>query len=154
MLEGEEGTPKFFGCAAVLAETVTGRQVEHSDADDGEKGQAGDPDVGCDVVVVDAGEEKAADHGDEKGKDSAELLWRRRVGIGMVERHDTDGDGEKDDGHEGMDEQQECLAAQVAHGLVLRDVSIVGHGYPSKRLLQMNIGETAFGYVFGGMCAL
>jgi len=132
LLVREEGTPKLFGCAAVFAKAVAGRQVEDSDADDREKDQAGDPDIVCDVVVVDAREEETADHGDEKGKDGAELLWDRRVGIRMVEGHDTDGDREKDDSHEGVGKEQECLATQVAHGLVLRDVSVVRHGYPSK----------------------
>ena len=91
LLIREEGTPKLFGCTAALAKAVTGRQVEDSDANDREKDQAGDPDIVCDLVLVDAREEKTADHRDEKGKDRAELLWGRRVGIGMVERHDTDG---------------------------------------------------------------
>lgn len=72
-IEGKEGAPDLLGCAAVLAEAVAGRQVKHADADDGEKDQAGHPDVGCDIVVMDARQEEAADRGDEKGKDRAEL---------------------------------------------------------------------------------
>ncbi len=58
--------------AAVFAEAVAGGQIEHPDADDREEDETGDPDVGCDVVVVDAGEEEAADQRDQEGKDSAE----------------------------------------------------------------------------------
>src|ERR1700733_13641293 len=125
LLVGEKCAPKLFGCATVLAKTVPGRQVEDSDTDDREKDQAGDPDIVCDVIVVDARQEETADHGDEKSEDCAELLWGRRVGIGMVEGHHADGDREKDDGYEGVGEEQECLTTQVAHGLVLRDVSVV-----------------------------
>ena len=47
----------------------------------------------------------------------------------MVERHDADGDGEQDDGEQGVGEKPEGLAAEVAERFVLRDVSFDGHGF-------------------------
>lgn len=50
----------------------------------------------------------------------------------MIERDYADGDREKDESYEGMGEKQKRFATHVADGLVLRDVSKAGHGYPSK----------------------
>ena len=129
MAEGEEGAPELFDGAAIFAEASAGRQVEHPHADDGEDDQAGDPGVDCDVVVVDAGKEKAADQRGQKSKDGAEELGLCGVGVWVVERHDSDDDGEQDEGDEGVGEEQESLAREIARGFVLRDVTFERHGW-------------------------
>jgi len=125
--EGEEGAPELFEGAAALAEAVAGGQIEHPDANDGEGDYAGDPDVGCDVVVMDAGEKEAADHRDEEGTDGSEQLRRRGVWVGMVQGHGANGDREQDDSNERMSQEPESLAAKFAHGFIVRDVSSVDH---------------------------
>jgi hypothetical protein len=50
----------------------------------------------------------------------------------MVQGNDADGDREQDDGDKGVGKEPEGLTAEVANGFVLRDVSSVDHGCPSK----------------------
>jgi hypothetical protein len=70
--EAEEGAPELFDCSAGLAEAVAGGQVEYPDADDGENNDARDPDVAGDIVVVEAGEEEATYHWDQKCQNGGE----------------------------------------------------------------------------------
>ena len=128
MAEGEEGAPELFDGAAVFAEAGAGRQVDHPDADDGEDDQAGDPGADRDVVAVNASKEEAADHRSQKSKDRAEQFGLRRVGVGVVERHDSDDNGEQDEGNEGVGEEPESLAREVARSFILQDVTFVRHG--------------------------
>ena len=81
---------------------------------------------------MNAGEEEAADHRDEKREDGSEKLGCGGVGIGMVQGHAANGDGKKNDGNEGVGEEKSGFAREVADGLVLRDVALVRHGVPSK----------------------
>jgi len=81
---------------------------------------------------MDAGEKKAADHRDEKCEDGSEKLGCGGVGIGMVQGHAADSDGKKNHGNEGVGEEKNRFAREVADGLVLRDVALVRHGVPSK----------------------
>lgn len=84
MVEGEEGAPKLFNSSAGFAETFAGGQVEDTDAGDGEDDQARDPRVACNVALVDASQEEAADHWGQEGKDGPELLGCRESGSGWL----------------------------------------------------------------------
>jgi hypothetical protein len=72
--EGKEGSPEFFDCSTVFAETFAGGQVKHPDTDDREDDQAGDPGVGSDIVLLQSSYDCAAEHGDKGGKNSGENL--------------------------------------------------------------------------------
>ena len=151
MTEGEEGAPDLLKAAAVFAQTRPGGQIQHPDAGDGEDDEAGYPGVNRALIVVDAGEEEAADHWRHEGQRGAKQLWLRRVGIGMVERHDSYDDGEQDEGDESVGEEPDSLAREVGRSFVLRDVTFETH-VCLARVLQMNGDDSAFHYVFGGMC--
>src|SRR5579871_1175501 len=132
VVDGEEGAPELFDCAAIFAKTRAGGQIEHPDADDGEEDHARDPDVACNFVALSAGDEKAADHGYEEGEHRGEELGIRRVRVGTVEPHDTDDDVEEDESKEGVGEEPERLAAEFADGFVLRDGLIGVHAAYSE----------------------
>ena len=128
MADIEEGAPEFFDGAAVLAETVAGGQVEHPDTDDGEQEQAGDPDVAGYVVLLGAGDEEAANHGDDEGEQGAEDLGKGGVGVGVGKRHRADGEGEHKHCERRVREEPEGFAAKVSERFVLREVLIGNHG--------------------------
>jgi hypothetical protein len=130
--EAEEGAPDFFDGATVFAQAGSGGQIQYPDADDRKDDQAGDPGVDRSGVVVDAGEQKAADHRGQKSERGGEQLGCRGVGVGVVERHDSDDDGEQDEGDEGVGEKPESLAREVGRSFVLRDVTFERHGCLAK----------------------
>jgi hypothetical protein len=147
----KEGAPEFFHGSALLAETVAGGQVEHPDADDGEEEKAGDPDVACNVVLLDARDKEAADHGNQEGEDGADDLGWQRVGIRVGEGHAADGDGENKHREKGVGEEPERLATEVAEGLALRNVLPDGHSVSKVsllRLLHLFARQKCTGYVF------
>ncbi len=131
MVEGEEGAPELFDCAAALAEPVACRKVEDPDADDREDDQSGDPDVTRDVVVLDSREDKAAEHRKQAGEEGCQEFGGGRIGVRVVEGHDADDDCEQSEGDEGVREKRDRLAAEVAERFILRDVPSVHHGYQS-----------------------
>ena len=132
MGEGEEGAPELLGRSAVFAEASAGGKVEHPDADDGKEDEARDPDVSCDPAAMNAGEEKAADHWDEKSEDGAEQLRVGGVGVRVVQGYHADSNCEQDDGNEGMGEEPDGLTGEIAHGFIVRDVSSTGHDVSSQ----------------------
>lgn len=127
MGEGEEGSPELLHGPAVLAEAVAGGQVQHPDAYDGEDHQAGDPDVACGVVLLDAGDDQAAEHRDEGYQQRGQKLRRWRVWIRVAQRHDAEDRSEKDKSQERVGEEPEGLAGEVADRSVSRSVELFEH---------------------------
>ena len=76
VVDGEEGALELLQCAAGLAEAVAGGQVQNPDAGDGEEDDAGDPDIACSVVLLDAADDEAAEHWDQEREEGAEQLGR------------------------------------------------------------------------------
>jgi hypothetical protein len=152
--EGEEGAPDLLDRSAGFAETVAGGQVQDADADDGEEDHAGDPGVGCDAAAMDTCQEEGPDQRNDKRENGGEQLGCRGVGVGVIQGHNTNDDGEKNQGNESVRKEQEGFAGQVAHGLVSRDVLFDGHGCSSKGYSKRISTRLLSDYVFGGMCGL
>ena len=127
MVDGEEGAAKFFHGSAALAEAVSGGQVQHPDAGDGEDYDAGDPDVAGCIVLLDAGDDEATKHRHQEGQEGAEQLWRCGVRVRMIEPDDGDDEGQQDEREKRVGEEPEGLAGEVADRFILRSVWAVEH---------------------------
>jgi len=129
VLDIEKGTPELLDGSTVFAETVAGGKIKNPDADYGEDDQAGDPNIAGDVILAAAGDEEAADHGNDEGQGRCEKLRVEGFGIRVVHRHANDDRAEHEQGNEGMGEEPSGLAAEVADGFSLRDVLWSGHAF-------------------------
>lgn len=127
MSDIEEGAPKLLDGATVFAETVASGQVEDPDADDGEEKQTRDPDVAGYVILLGAGDDEAAEHGNHESEEGAEYLGQRGVGVWVGERHCADGQGEYKHGESRMRKEPEGFAAKVCKRFILGQVLIGNH---------------------------
>ena len=124
----EEGAGELLDGSALLAETVAGGEVDDPDAGEREEDASGDPDEAGDGVWTAFGDDEAADHGDEEGEDGADDLGTGGVDVRAGEGDGEDHEGEQGDGGEGVDEEPERLAAEIAGGFALGEFELFCHG--------------------------
>ena len=126
VVDVEEGAIELLERAAVLAEAVSGGQVEDPDADHGEDEQAGNPDVASDLIGH-PGEEEAHEPGDQDGQNRREDFGVGRVGVRVEHPEDAHHDEQGNDGDQGVSEKPQGFAAKFADGFALGYFEFFGH---------------------------